>query len=242
MTNTLPADWCTRFAEALRGPAQSDEKLNEFADLLKGVDCSVPRFSSATPFLHPTMAHLEPLLAKAQGPEGIVQAARVISAHVNWYQIFAGGGIDPVLAQGMLAAQVAGQVGPYPSEALRAGLFLIAPGVHYPLHTHQADEVYYCVSGSIEIHHGRSRRLQRLTPGRLSRTPSDQLHSMTTGDEPVLMFYCWTGAVDAPNWWWAETGDGTWERARWERVADGSWTQVQTEAVADDLLASPLNL
>jgi hypothetical protein len=108
--------------------------------------------------------------------------------------------------------------------------------VHYPLHTHGAEEVYYCLSGRIAVQHGRTGAPVELTPGRLSRTPPHRLHSLTTGAVPVLLAYVWIGAVDAPNWWWRAAAQG-WQRARWSRQPDGSWRKTGEEAVTPAALA-----
>ena len=47
--------------------------------------------------------------------------------------MFTGGGIDPILADGMIAAQLAGSHGRIPNDQIACGLFLLSPGVRYPL-------------------------------------------------------------------------------------------------------------
>jgi quercetin dioxygenase-like cupin family protein len=183
------------------------------------------------------MAHLAPALAAAAGAAELLAPVRAVAAAANWYQIYAGAGVDPALAEGMLAAQIAGQAGIVASDEIRSGMFLLAPGIHYPPHTHGASEVYYCLSGTLTLRHGRQGPPFDLTPGQLSLTPPHRLHSLTTGPRPVLMLYAWIGEVDSPNWWWAEDAAGNWRRACWERQPDGSWAKTGDEPVTAAHLA-----
>jgi quercetin dioxygenase-like cupin family protein len=156
---------------------------------------------------------------------------------VNWYQIYQGGDVDPALAEGMLAAQIAGMSGIVASDDTRSGLFLLAPGIHYPAHTHGANEIYYCLSGSLSLRHGLDGAPFELSPGQHSNTPPHRLHSLTTGTRPVLMLYVWIDEVDSPNWWWEQDGSGGWLRARWSRNPDGSWAKTGAEPVTPSHLA-----
>lgn len=235
MNHHLARDALAAFAADLR--LRTDPALTPFAEQLDQVDCSAPRFAAVRPFAHATMDHLEPALAAAEGAAEVLRSVRAVAEVVNWYQIYDSAGVDPKLAQGMLAAQIAGMAGIVASDRLRAGLFLLAPGIHYPLHTHGAGEIYYCLSGRLTLQYGLQGAPFHLTPGALSVTPPHRLHCLTTGDRPVLMLYCWTGAVDAPNWWWSRDPDGGWQRACWERLPDGSWARTRAEPVSPEAMA-----
>jgi quercetin dioxygenase-like cupin family protein len=179
------------------------------------------------------MAHLAPALAAAAGEPGLLAATRAVADAVNWYQIYRGEGVDPGLAEGMLAGQIAGQVGILASDTLRSGLFLLAPGLHYPLHTHGAAEIYYCLSGRLTVQHGTEGTPFELHPGDCSVTPANRLHSLDTGEAPVLLLYVWIGDIDAPNWWWERRPGGGWRRVNWSRTPDGSWARIRAEPVTE---------
>src|SRR3546814_5778917 len=66
---------------------------------------------------------------------------------------------------------VVGQAGLVPNAAFRAGLFLLGPGIHYPLHTHAAAEVYYALSGRLTLAHGPGGAPFGLNAGSYSVTP-----------------------------------------------------------------------
>lgn len=239
MNHLLARDALSAFAADLRRRAARQPALAPFAERLERIDCSAARFDHARPFAHRTMAHLAPALEAASGAVEILATVRAVAEAeaAKWYQIYAGAGVDPALAEGMLAAQIAGQTGIVASGEIRSGMFLLAPGIHYPLHTHGASEIYYCLSGTLTLLHGRQGPPFDLTPGQLSLTPPHRLHSLTTGPRPVLMLYAWIGEVDSPNWWWAEDAAGNWRRACWERQPDGSWAKTGDEPVTAAHLA-----
>jgi quercetin dioxygenase-like cupin family protein len=223
----------TALAADLKRRSAADPALVPFIDLLDQVDGGPARFDRPQPCTHATMAHLGPALDAATGEPRLLAATRAVADAVNWYQIYRGEGVDPGLAEGMLAGQIAGQVGILNSDTLRTGLFLLAPGLHYPLHTHGASEIYYCMSGTLTLRHGTGGTPFDLHPGDYSVTPAHRLHSLDTGNRPVLLLYVWIGDVDAPNWWWEQQPVGGWQRVNWSRTPDGSWARTRAELVTE---------
>jgi len=220
--------------------SHSDERLDPFARKLAGVDTSAVRYHGADPLEHPTMRFRDPVLRSAAGAPDLVAATRAAAQALRWYQIFQGDGADGPLAEGLLAAQAAGNVGMIPSDDLRCGMFLLAPGVHYPPHTHGASEIYYCMSGAVELAYGLGGGSFLLHPGSVCVTPPHRLHSLTTHDAPVLLLYVWLGDLDAPNWWWQEDTDGTWTRTKWIRSPDASWRRERSEPVTRGIMDEAL--
>ncbi len=209
---------------------RADPALARFLAPLAATDLSASRPArGAAPGLS-ALGHLAPLLAHAAGEPAVAAAARQLAPLLDWYRIYHGPGMDPELAEGMLAGQVVGQAGLVPHAAFRAGLFLLGPGIHYPLHTHAAAEVYYGLSGRLSLAHGLGGAPFKLTPGTYSVTPPGRLHSLTTGSGPVLLAYLWAGAVDAPIWVWEKVASG-WQRVNWARRPDGSWARARVEPV-----------
>ena len=149
-----------------------------------------------------------------------------ISQYLDWYQIFDGPGIEKNLAEGLYAAQIIGKRGLIKSPNLLMGLFLLAPGIYYPLHQHDTLEIYYVYSGNIKIQYGREKEPFQVNPGEFSITPNNQVHSLQTGVDACLISYIWIpggGDLLSPNWWWEEQADSSWDRICWERKADSSW-------------------
>ena len=170
------------------------------------------------------------LSAMSQSP--LTDCVRSISPALRWYQVFDSNGIEDALAQGLVAGQIIGKNGIIYSASTLMGLFLIAPGVKYPFHQHPALELYYVLSGSIRISHGRGKALERFTANQYSITPPHQVHSLETGDEPCLILYVWTGDMTPENWWWVEDNQGNWHRQCWQRQLDGSWGVTHSEPLS----------
>ena len=179
---------------------------------------------------------LSRLTGKGTFSKAVVAAAET----ENWYQIYNedtpsnGEEISPMkdLAPGMFAARLIGPSrGLIQSNQLLAGLFLLRPGLHYPLHQHEATEIYFSASGTTYIQHDIDGEAKRLLPGQVSLTPSNRLHALTMGEEPVLLLWTWLGEFGGRNWWWHRQKDGSWRRDAWERSEDASWVQTASEPI-----------
>ena len=151
---------------------------------------------------------------------------------LNWKQTYANSeGIDPVITEGMFTAQVFRSNGAIAEEQITVGIFLVAPNVCYPLHTHEAAEVYYCLAGSVEITHRFDPAPIHLKPEQCSVTPTGRLHALQTHEQPALLAYVWTGNIAAPNWWWKKQDDDSWTRSAWQRIPGIGWQAGITEPV-----------
>ena len=119
------------------------------------------------------------------------------------------------------------------TETLYLGLFLLAPNITYPLHQHAATELYYVLSGSVAIRHGRFAEARHLGRDDFSVTAPHQVHELKTDKQPCLMAYVWTDDLTPQNWWWEQLGDGTWTRICWARTPAGDWSMLRREALSD---------
>lgn len=223
------------FRETLIG--HGDPELQSFVEGLASVreaplQAGPKAFSTA-----PAIAHLEPLLAKAGGDPALIAAVKTAARAFNWGMVFEGDGIEPGLAAGLMASQAAGSYGVFASEQIATGLFLLGPGIEYPLHNHAAREIYYCVSGTLTLRHGTTGTPFQVSAGEYSVTPEHRLHALNTGDEPVLLIYAWTGELICPNWWWDRDSSGAWQRTEWRRFPKGAWQAIRSEAVTDAMMA-----
>jgi mannose-6-phosphate isomerase-like protein (cupin superfamily) len=186
---------------------------------------------------HPGMSQLESALAAMPDDLALAPSVRSAARTMDWSQIFSGGGIEPNLAEGMLAAQAAGTYGVFASDRSAAGLFLLAPKILYPPHTHTAAEIYVVLSGNLDLVHGVDGAPFRVGPGEVSITPPNRLHALMTGDEPVLAAYVWIGDIYCRNWWWDRDPSGAWRRTAWRRAANGPWQAEHSEPITPDLMA-----
>jgi hypothetical protein len=113
----------------------------------------------------------------------------------------------------MVWAEVVGPSGLVASEHVKLGCFLLSPNFVYPVHGHQALEIYTVVAGAVTFAHGLDRPSQnRVAAPGYSVTPEGAAHALQTGPEPVLIVYCWTGDLVSPIWWWDRASDGAWTK------------------------------
>ncbi len=228
----------TALVEELRGRAREDIALLPFlAPLIQGMrdgfdDTPTDAPNPPPPTFAETLPHVAvsaPLAECLPDMARLTSWKTVLSEHPD---------VDPALQKGMYAAHVYGALGIMGCERLRAGFFTLAPNIHYPLHTHVAAELYFCLSGTLTLHHGVDGEPFDLTAGGYSITPRERAHSLTTGNAPVLLYFAWVGDFTAPIYWWEKDEAGSWYRAQWLRGATGIWERGTREPVAEDLIAA----
>lgn len=222
----------------LKDKSATDPHLAGFVKELETIDTSVIQRGPLPRLEHPTMAMLEKALEVAEGDADLLPSAMEVARALDWGQIYDGGGMDPALAEGMLAAQAAGTYGCFPGKTIATGLFLLAPGVKYALHTHAATEIYYCLSGTIDIQHGIDAQPFAVTPGNYSVTPPDRVHSLSVRSEPVLLIYAWIDELSCPIWLWSQEANGDWMRERWMRKPGEPWKVEEREHISDEAMAA----
>lgn len=228
--------------DELRTRADRDADLRPFVDALLVCPTNTCRTEPRERLTHPSMHHLAQLCDSLGSATELTRHARMAADELDWAPVFAGGGIDPSIANGLLAAQAVGTYGCFANDRLAVGMFVVAPGVHYPLHTHAAAEIYFVLAGSIQIQHGIDGAPFTVGAGDYSVTPHHRLHVLETHDEPALIAYVWNGDLRCRNWWWSQEADGSWLRTAWERPVAGPWRPLETEAVNSAIMAEALGL
>ena len=197
-----------------------DNTPTRFQARLTG-DLEQAHATAAAPQAHalssPLMAHLDSL-ASAMPSGHVSDVVAPLMADLNWYLIYQSA-----------AGQLIGKRGLWRSNDLLAGVMLMAPDLHYPLHQHSALELYFVLSGTMTIQHGRKAKPRHLAPGNWSITPPHQVHALQSGDQGCLIFYMWTDKITDENWWWEERDDGRWDRVCWRRQPDSSWRESHRE-------------
>lgn len=183
--------------------------------------------------------HVDTALQGIAARTPFAEAVEWIARNAEWRRVLTEhADVPPKLSSGMHAAHVLGPAGVLRTEVMRGGLFLLAPGIHYPLHTHVSPELYYVLSGTVWIQHGVDGKPEPHGAGTYSITPTGRTHSLTTGDEPVLIAFLWIGDANNPIYWWEQDAGGAWHRAPWIRNPDASWKRGETSPVTADLLAA----
>ena len=231
-------------ADAPTNPVTDDVSawLEQFQTALDGVGNA--QDDSGTPVKLPAGPDDWLRIAREEldGLPALVNAIHAAASRGCWYQIYA---VDedstevsdnPMrdLASGMYAAQMIGPRGLIKSTELLAGLFLLRPWLHYPLHQHQATEIYFGASGTMHVQQGLGRVERALGPGQVSLTPSNRLHALTMGSSPVLLLYTWMGELGGRNWWWHQSDEGVWQRDAWERQPNAAWAKTVSEVLSPE--------
>jgi len=220
----------------LSARSASDRALAEFVTEVAGIETCAYAGPRGAAHDHPAMSSLDRALANAPSGSHLGDAVLNVAPRLGWFQVFNSDEIDPHLGRSMIAAVLATRRHTDTARGLHAGLFLLAPDTDYPLHTHSAVEVYYCVSGMLTLQHGVDGRPFLLRPGEYSVTPSERLHSLKTEDEPVLLVYIWLTGPNSENWWWTQEPDGSWARSQWTWQYDGRWVRLGREPVGPDTM------
>jgi mannose-6-phosphate isomerase-like protein (cupin superfamily) len=97
-------------------------------------------------------------------------------------------------------------------------------GGQVPWHNQEQEEVYFVISGTGEMCLGEERRT--VTGGQAVYIPCGVYHQLTnTGEEPLLMLYCYGPAGDVDHW--KQELSGTLPRAGHDVPAlpEGAWPQ-----------------
>ena len=113
-------------------------------------------------------------------------------ASLRWEQCYTAA--DGVVGDDMLSsygyAEVIGKHGPFVSTRMRAGIGVYGPRVNYPLHRHQAEEIYAVLAGSAFFSLGNDAPAPR-KPGDVLYHAPHMPHGLRTADEPLVLAYLW---------------------------------------------------
>ena len=115
-------------------------------------------------------------------------------AVLHWEQAYSRS--DSEVEDHMLAnygyAEVVGKQGPFLSSTVRAGIALYGPDINYPLHQHQAEEIYVVLAGRAQFRLSTNEPATRVA-GDVIHHPSMLPHGLHTGGDTLVIFYVWKG-------------------------------------------------
>ena len=99
----------------------------------------------------------------------------------------------------IFASEIIGPKGIIDNPSMRVGLLLQLDHVAYPKHWHSAEELYLVLLGEAywSVDDG-SPELR--SPENFVHHKSNQPHSMTTIDEPLIAMWGWTGDIDGQSY------------------------------------------
>lgn len=139
----------------------------------------------------PVVAHLAGMAAP--GPTApVLDALQRAAPGLAWRQTYGTADFGADFLQGYGWSEFIGLRGPIPSTRLACGVLLLGPGITYPLHRHQAEELYLPISGTAFWRKGAGPETP-VPPGRPIHHPAWMPHATRTGAEPLAALYLWQG-------------------------------------------------
>ena len=123
------------------------------------------------------------------GVMGVVKAA---APGLQWRQTYGAADFGAAFLQDYGWSEFIGLRGPVASERIACGVLLLGPGVIYPAHAHEAEEVYLPISGVAQCQRGEG-AFAPVPVGQAVHHPSWMPHAMRVGAAPLAALYLWRG-------------------------------------------------
>jgi hypothetical protein len=127
--------------------------------------------------------------AAAVGADLVADVCREAST-LAWRQTYTANELDAAFLDNYGWSEVLGGRGPWVSERIACGFLILGPSTHYPPHRHEAEEVYFPLSGTAAWQQGDGGFMER-PPGTLIHHARGEPHAMRTGVSPLLALYLW---------------------------------------------------
>jgi len=170
---------------------KSNKILNELEKL------NSEKLNSITASRSPTCKYLENALDRIPNTlYPMDKLTKIIAHNVIWNE--AERGVPEFFKGGYAFAEIVGEMGFKFSKKIRIGLFLQKPNLNYPLHAHDAKELYFILSGSADWQI--SDKHFKASPGFIILHEEKEEHAMTTSDLPLFALWIWTGNINGSYW------------------------------------------
>jgi mannose-6-phosphate isomerase-like protein (cupin superfamily) len=113
-----------------------------------------------------------------------------IAPHCNWRQTYSTDDLGTEFLKNYGWVEIIGERGALASHEIAAGFLMLGANTAYPLHAHDAEELYFPLVGHAEWARGNEAYSVK-PPGTMIYHPSRVPHAMRTHAEPLLAFYVW---------------------------------------------------
>lgn len=192
MSDRRMVDFLAAFEAAIGDRTTTREVQEAHRDVFVHLPTLVEHPLSFTPVTQPACSYLEQCLAVVdqsgdRSAIAVGTALRNLAPLLKWHN--AGGPGMPIPStQTYAGTVVAGPRGLIASEQVEIGISIMAPHTVYPDHRHPPVEIYLVLSDG----QWRQEDFDWATPGfgKLVYNPGNVLHSMRSGDEPLLSVWC----------------------------------------------------
>jgi mannose-6-phosphate isomerase-like protein (cupin superfamily) len=119
-------------------------------------------------------------------------ALQAIAPYARWQQTYTEQEVGRDFLNRYGYIEFVGPTGHFASDQVRAYFAYWGDNLYYPWHLHQAEELYYIISGQA-LFEADGQPAQVLKPGDIRVHASNQPHAMTTTDSPILALVLWRG-------------------------------------------------
>ena len=147
----------------------------------------------ASPNYLPVLSFLPAVVEAAHDKSKyIIEALVSLSPKLTWGQTYSQDDFGAYFLKRYGWTEIIGQQGPIPSNHLACGFLLLGPGIEYPRHSHEAQEVYI----PLTHHTAWQRKKQAWETGAAGKPrlhTSWEPHAMRTADHPLLALFLWRG-------------------------------------------------
>lgn len=158
----------------------------DLAPALEATRPAPPRRLAVCAALASAVAHA------ATSTRALTQAVADAVDALEWRQTYGAADFGASFLASYGWTELIGLRGPIPSERLAAGFLLLGPGVEYPAHAHEAQEVYLPLAGAALWRRGEG-GFARREPGEAILHRAWEVHAMRTLEAPLLALYFWRG-------------------------------------------------
>lgn len=130
--------------------------------------------------------------ASGAGSDALLQALQAVVGDVEWRHTYTAEEVGQTFLDHFCWCELAGPEGHFLTDQARITVGYWGPGLFYPRHQHQPEELYTIVSGRALFHADGEADIW-LAPGETRLHLSNQPHAMTTEADPVLTLVFWRG-------------------------------------------------
>ena len=156
-----------------------------------------------TPLEHPSRQLFEQETFKQSSQyTDVLSAIQAASAHMQWREIYTPppGEANPEkydFASRLGCFSITGLHSPFACDTMRMFMVYMPAGLHYPWHSHLAEELYFILSGEAVFQRAGCEDAH-LGEGDMMFHHSNQPHAMHTLDSPMVSLAIWRGDLFEP--------------------------------------------
>ena len=126
------------------------------------------------------------------GAAEVLAALEAASGRLAWRQTYAAEDFGLEFLERYGWSELIGERGAIASDRIAVGFLLLGPETTYPLHSHDAEELYLPLSGAADWRRG-AENWRPEPPGAPIFHQSRMPHAIRTGGAPLLALYAWRG-------------------------------------------------